>query len=174
MTQQEQSIHTFPLPLTLGRATIKGFTSKGEVEFTEGKNKAIRELKANARNALEQAVLAAFRTNRKFRESWRAWLEAELGFLEENLNRANQSHRDNHERRSFINTADIRYDANEHARTTTILRTYPPRIRMLREAIDRVNHGAYGICRKCKKPIGIARLQAAPGATHCVACAETH
>ena len=39
-------------------------------------------------------------------------------------------------------------------------------------ALDRVASGSYGVCARCGKPIGFARLDARPEATLCIACAR--
>ncbi len=38
-------------------------------------------------------------------------------------------------------------------------------------ALDRLDHGTYGICGRCKKGIVLERLDALPYARHCVTCA---
>jgi len=40
------------------------------------------------------------------------------------------------------------------------------------EALDRMKEGRYGDCDVCDKPIPLARLQAVPYATACIACAR--
>lgn len=39
-------------------------------------------------------------------------------------------------------------------------------------AIRRLDAGAYGACRSCRRPIPVARLEAVPEATQCVSCAS--
>jgi DnaK suppressor protein len=39
-------------------------------------------------------------------------------------------------------------------------------------AVRRLEAGAYGACRTCRRPIPVARLEAVPEATQCVACAS--
>ncbi|KQP57383.1 TraR/DksA family transcriptional regulator [Agreia sp. Leaf283] len=39
-------------------------------------------------------------------------------------------------------------------------------------ALDRVASGSYGVCARCGRPIGFARLDARPEATLCIACAR--
>jgi len=39
-------------------------------------------------------------------------------------------------------------------------------------ALERIAVGSYGICTRCGKPIGFARLEARPEATLCIACAR--
>lgn len=45
-------------------------------------------------------------------------------------------------------------------------------LRSIKEALDRINEGTYGICAECEKPISPKRLQAVPWAKYCVACQE--
>jgi DnaK suppressor protein len=42
----------------------------------------------------------------------------------------------------------------------------------IEEALQRLRDGRYGDCEACEKPIPLARLQALPYATHCIACAR--
>ena len=44
----------------------------------------------------------------------------------------------------------------------------------VREAIERVKTGQYGICADCGRPIGKARLAARPEATLCIDCQAKH
>ena len=39
-------------------------------------------------------------------------------------------------------------------------------------AVRRLDAGAYGACRTCRRPIPLARLEALPEATQCVSCAS--
>jgi DnaK suppressor protein len=39
-------------------------------------------------------------------------------------------------------------------------------------AVLRLEAGAYGACRTCRRPIPVARLEAVPEATQCVGCAS--
>src|SRR5208283_212522 len=46
-------------------------------------------------------------------------------------------------------------------------------LRMIEEALDRLNSGDYGICLACEEPIPAKRLKALPWARYCVACQES-
>lgn len=46
------------------------------------------------------------------------------------------------------------------------------RLKTLSRAEEKVREGTYGVCDSCGKPIPGGRLQAVPGAAHCVRCAE--
>jgi DnaK suppressor protein len=39
-------------------------------------------------------------------------------------------------------------------------------------ALERIEHGTFGVCESCGQPIGKARLQVFPKATLCVACKQ--
>ena len=45
-------------------------------------------------------------------------------------------------------------------------------LRMVEEALDRLESGDYGICLACDEPIAEKRLQALPWARYCVKCEE--
>ena len=42
----------------------------------------------------------------------------------------------------------------------------------IREALERIENGTYGICDKCGREIPIARLNAVPEAVYCVDCQD--
>ncbi|MGB7759736.1 MAG: TraR/DksA family transcriptional regulator [Bryobacteraceae bacterium] len=46
-------------------------------------------------------------------------------------------------------------------------------LRMIEEALDRMESGDYGICLACEEPIPAKRLKALPWARYCVGCQET-
>jgi DnaK suppressor protein len=45
-------------------------------------------------------------------------------------------------------------------------------LRLVEEALDRLDAGDYGICLACDEPIAEKRLQALPWARYCVACQD--
>jgi DnaK suppressor protein len=46
--------------------------------------------------------------------------------------------------------------------------------RILRQALDRMESGTYGLCQECGDSIGLPRLMAMPGAPLCIHCQQTH
>ena len=46
-------------------------------------------------------------------------------------------------------------------------------VRHIRETLERIDGGTYGVCARCGQPIGAARLTAIPTAVTCVRCAVT-
>lgn len=45
-------------------------------------------------------------------------------------------------------------------------------LREVRDALSRIQSGAYGICQRCEEQIGQRRLNALPWAAHCIRCQE--
>jgi DnaK suppressor protein len=45
-------------------------------------------------------------------------------------------------------------------------------LRLVEEALDRMESGDYGVCLSCDAPIPVKRLQALPWARYCVTCQE--
>ncbi|MDA3897953.1 MAG: RNA polymerase-binding protein DksA [Desulfobacteraceae bacterium] len=43
-------------------------------------------------------------------------------------------------------------------------------IKKVKKALDRIDHGTFGICEKCGEDISINRLQARPVTTQCIEC----
>lgn len=56
---------------------------------------------------------------------------------------------------------EIDLTLQENARNTLL---------QIRRALAKLDEGTYGLCDKCRKPIGEGRLQVAPFATLCVEC----
>lgn len=46
-------------------------------------------------------------------------------------------------------------------------------LRLVEEALDRLNSGDFGICQACEEPISAKRLRALPWARYCISCQET-
>ncbi len=46
------------------------------------------------------------------------------------------------------------------------------KLRALERAIDQIDSGDYGLCEECEEKIGFRRLEAIPGCTLCISCAE--
>lgn len=47
------------------------------------------------------------------------------------------------------------------------------RVLQYEAALAAIDRGNYGICRECKEPISLARLEAVPEAPFCMACQES-
>jgi DnaK suppressor protein len=45
-------------------------------------------------------------------------------------------------------------------------------LRAIEAAIERIENGTYGICTSCEQDISVARLQAVPWSSVCIACKE--
>ena len=45
-------------------------------------------------------------------------------------------------------------------------------VRRLRAAMERIDHGLYGLCLECEEPISPKRLKAIPWAERCLICQE--
>jgi DnaK suppressor protein len=46
-------------------------------------------------------------------------------------------------------------------------------LRLVEEALDRLDSGHYGTCQRCERPIPTKRLRALPWARYCVECQES-
>lgn len=46
------------------------------------------------------------------------------------------------------------------------------KLRLVNEALDRLDAGEYGVCEKCEEPIHAKRLRALPWAKYCIRCQE--
>jgi RNA polymerase-binding transcription factor DksA len=61
--------------------------------------------------------------------------------------------------------------AFERAQVDALVRQARERVAELDAALDRLEAGSYGACRRCGGPIAPARLEARPEATTCIRCA---
>lgn len=68
--------------------------------------------------------------------------------------------------------ADYGTDVYEMERLETIRVELDDRIRMIREAQERLANGTYGTCQRCGRPIAPERLEAIPWAAYCIECQE--
>jgi DnaK suppressor protein len=46
-------------------------------------------------------------------------------------------------------------------------------LRLIEEALDRMDSGGYGTCLSCEEPIAAKRLRAVPWARYCIHCQES-
>jgi len=47
-------------------------------------------------------------------------------------------------------------------------------LRMIKDALVRIEESSYGVCQDCETPISIKRLDAVPWANFCVRCQDRH
>lgn len=62
--------------------------------------------------------------------------------------------------------------AFERAQVASLLAQSQDHLADLEQALERLEHGEYGWCLRCREPIPAARLAARPAATTCVPCAS--
>ena len=76
------------------------------------------------------------------------------------------------------NMADTRHgdfvdqasDDNEIHVNLKLLQTDAKLLRAIETAIERIDHGTYGVCTTCGEGISLARLGAVPWTSVCIAC----
>ena len=66
--------------------------------------------------------------------------------------------------------ADAGTTLSETDRTEAALAAVQTQRRLVMDALVRIDHGSYGMCADCAKPIPEGRLDARPEAARCVAC----
>jgi DnaK suppressor protein len=62
--------------------------------------------------------------------------------------------------------------ASEWSRLTGLQEDAARQLTVLDKALGRVDDGSFGLCSRCGKPIGRARLDARPAAELCIDCAR--
>jgi DnaK suppressor protein len=68
--------------------------------------------------------------------------------------------------------ADDATEAFEQAKDLALRQNAEQLLSQVRDALDRFEHGTYGICETCGAEIDPARLTALPYATHCLRCQQ--
>jgi len=68
--------------------------------------------------------------------------------------------------------ADVATDNFEREKDLQIASGESDRIRVIDEALERIEDKTYGACRECGKQIGLKRLEAVAYATLCIKCKE--
>ena len=61
--------------------------------------------------------------------------------------------------------------AFERQHLAALLAQAREQLKQLDAALQRVDDGSYGVCARCGRPIGAARLGARPAADTCISCA---
>ncbi len=67
---------------------------------------------------------------------------------------------------------DIAMDTTQDEISSLLAQVESRELGHIEEALERMKEGRYGDCDVCDKPIPLARLQAVPYATACIACAR--
>jgi DnaK suppressor protein len=82
----------------------------------------------------------------------------------------------------FVDAADLVATDDEHdpeghtiaferQQVAALLREARARLASIDAALERLDGGSYGWCDRCGAAIGAERLEAVPGAEHCIGCA---
>ena len=58
----------------------------------------------------------------------------------------------------------------EYSKDLTLERTFEQELQDVKNALERIEKGDYGICKYCKKPIEEKRLLARPTSSSCIDC----
>jgi DnaK suppressor protein len=68
--------------------------------------------------------------------------------------------------------ADDASDAFEQAKELALRQNAEMLLSQVNDALERLDEGLYGICRRCGQEIDPARLRALPYATYCLRCQQ--
>lgn len=71
-----------------------------------------------------------------------------------------------------IHMADIGTDNFEREFTLSLMESKDQTLDQIEEALERMEDGTYGVCKKCERKIPKARLNAIPYTILCVQCAS--
>lgn len=107
--------------------------------------------------------------NKKDLKRFKAALEQKRDAI---ISAGKKAHWDNMEdtrRGDFVDQAS---DDNEVHVNLRLLQIDAKLLRAIEAAIERIENGTYGICTSCEEEISIARLNAVPWTSVCIACKE--
>ncbi len=74
------------------------------------------------------------------------------------------------DRHHIADLEDLAGDTSADAVVFEQFRTSGATLEQIQRAIHRIDDGTYTTCEECEGPIGDARLEAIPFATHCIEC----
>jgi DnaK suppressor protein len=100
---------------------------------------------------------------------FRKFLEQHLEILSQSSNRSYSTHDFNDEYSDPLDRASAELFASQGFR---FKERDSNLIRKIREALERLEDGTFGICDECGKAISEKRLQVRPIATRCIKCKE--
>jgi DnaK suppressor protein len=83
-----------------------------------------------------------------------------------------KAHWENMEDTRHGDFVDQASDDNEVHVNLRLLQVDAKLLRAIEAAIERIEDGSYGTCAVCEGEIGVARLQAVPWTSVCIACKE--
>lgn len=66
--------------------------------------------------------------------------------------------------------ADDGTNVSEAERIVTVTEDFQDILAQINAALERMNEGTYGVCQRCGRPIGGARLEAFPYVAYCIEC----
>ncbi len=69
-------------------------------------------------------------------------------------------------------SADCAMDSTQEELSSQLAEVESRELGSIEDALTRIREGNFGDCESCEKPIPLARLQAIPHATMCIACAR--
>jgi len=72
----------------------------------------------------------------------------------------------------FNHMADLGTDNFDQEFTLGLIENEEEEVRLITEAITKIDEGTYGLCESCGQPIPKTRLKALPFAKLCIACKE--
>lgn len=71
-----------------------------------------------------------------------------------------------------LHMADVGTENYDQEFTLGLIENEQETLKLIDEALGRVDDGTYGICGECEQPIAKARLEALPYTRYCIECAR--
>jgi len=92
-------------------------------------------------------------------------VEGEISYSDTGSGQSELAHYDNH-------PADDATDTFEKEKDLSVADSWREIMGRIDEALDKIERGTYGLCDRCGKEIGEARLKALPHAIFCTGCQD--
>jgi DnaK suppressor protein len=113
-------------------------------------------------NLMKKSEADSHDVYRRMLEQKRAEVIASLGSKVDTLSRLGRVAEDDQAQVSHDEFVSLRLNSLDYSQ-----------LRLIQEALDRMNSGDYGICLACEEPIPAKRLRAVSWARYCVGCQDT-
>lgn len=96
-------------------------------------------------------------------------LEDQKKRLLENINSMSNYQQDVNRADRSSDEIDMEY---AHALSSEVIEQYNAKLQEIESALNKINHGKFGVCNECNKIIADKRLKAMPSARLCYKCAS--
>ncbi len=109
---------------------------------------------------------------RNLLENIRARLVGDLDQMTDEALKRNQPESSGNLSNMPLHMADVGSENFDQEFTLSLIENEQETLEHIKDALDRIQLGRFGICEECGSPIAKQRLQAIPYTPHCIECAR--